>query len=221
MFIITIHTAILCTLVEISKQIQATYVIRCVCIRWETHHPTTLWFEYLFHANFSDVNFGTFTMNPNQTSSNSNHPHEFHLELRNTFLALSYYEKNEDGDQQLKFDPPVYQTRYAAVNSVISMEEWIPHIKKVVIFSWITFNAILVHIKGNFMQFWTADHVFVIFDKELIWNIRTRKNFHWIFTNFRNLLFIFILIGCRIRLCRHEYVLIATSKRASWTNFTG
>lgn len=114
-------------------------------------------------------------MNPNQTSSNSNNPHEFHLELRNTFLALSFYEKNEDGDQQLKFDPPVYQTRYAAVNSVISMEEWIPHIKKVVVFPWITLNAILVHIKCNFTQFWAADHFFVIFDIVLIWDIFTKK----------------------------------------------
>lgn len=159
-------------------------------------------------------------MNPNQTPSNPNNPHEFHLELRNTFLALSFYEKNEDGDQQLKFDPPVYQTRYAAVNSVISMEEWIPHIKKVVVFPWITLNAILVHIKCNFTQFWAANHFFCYFRYSIDMGHfhKKKKYFHRIFTNVRkprHLLFIFILIGCRIRLCRHEYVPIATSKRAS------
>lgn len=162
-----------------------------------------------FTLNFSDVNFGTFTMNPNQTSSNSDNPHEFHLELRNTFLALSYYEKNEDGDQQLKFDPPVYQTRYAAVNSVLTMDEWIPHIKKVVIFSWNTLNAIFVHIKCNFMQFWAARSCIRI-DMEHS-HKKKSQNFH----KFSEFTVHFFIIGCRIRLCRHEYVPIATSKRAS------
>lgn len=70
-------------------------------------------------------------MDPKQTPPTSDSPHEFHLELRDSFRSLSFYEKNEDDGISLKFDPPVYQTRYAAVNSIISMQEWIPHIKKV------------------------------------------------------------------------------------------
>lgn len=56
---------------------------------------------------------------------------EINLELLDTFRSLSSYIKDENGEKQLKFDPPVYQARYSAINAILSMKEWIPHIKKV------------------------------------------------------------------------------------------
>lgn len=58
--------------------------------------------------------------------------YEFNLELRDTARSLSFYHTDENGEKQLKFDPPVYQARYSAINSILTMTEWIPHIKKVI-----------------------------------------------------------------------------------------
>lgn len=57
---------------------------------------------------------------------------EFHLELHDVCRSLSYYETDENGEKQLKFDPPVYQSRYSAINSILTVKQWIPHIKKVI-----------------------------------------------------------------------------------------
>lgn len=71
-------------------------------------------------------------MDSNQSLDNQKHPFEFDFQLRDLCRSLSYYAKNDDGELQLKFDPPVFQARYAAINSILSMQELIPHIKKVV-----------------------------------------------------------------------------------------
>lgn len=57
--------------------------------------------------------------------------YEFKLNLQDTLRSVSFYQTDENGEKQLKFDPPVYQARYSAINSILSVEEWIPHIKKV------------------------------------------------------------------------------------------
>lgn len=57
---------------------------------------------------------------------------EFNLELPDVLRSLSYFITDENGERQLKFDPPVYQARYSAINCILSKKEWIPHIKKVV-----------------------------------------------------------------------------------------
>lgn len=63
--------------------------------------------------------------------SNSKNKFEFNLELDDTMRSLSFYVKDENDVKQLKFDPPVYQSRYSAINNILSIKEWIPHIKKV------------------------------------------------------------------------------------------
>lgn len=65
-------------------------------------------------------------MESNQSSEN-----EFHLELRDVSRSLSYYFTDENGEKQLRFDPPVYQSRYSAINSILTVKQWVPHIKKV------------------------------------------------------------------------------------------
>lgn len=56
---------------------------------------------------------------------------QFELNLHDVFRSLSYYVPDEEGVQQLKFDPPVYQSRYSVIVSILKKKEWIPHIKKV------------------------------------------------------------------------------------------
>lgn len=139
MFIITVHAAVLCTLVEIPKQtgLLMSFVVFTLgetlfspIVRAALHQFSKK--SSSFNLKLTQCAFGTFRMDPKQTPPTPDNPHEFHLELRDSFKSLSFYEKNEDGELSLKFDPPVYQTRYAAVNSIISMQEWIPHVKKVI-----------------------------------------------------------------------------------------
>lgn len=56
---------------------------------------------------------------------------QFDLDLPDVIRSLSFYCTDENGEKQLRFDPPVYQARYSAVISVLSKTDWIPHIKKV------------------------------------------------------------------------------------------
>lgn len=66
-------------------------------------------------------------------ASNSNPIYEFDLILPDVLRSLSFYKDDENGEKQLRFDPPVYQARYSAVLSVLSKTDWVPHIKKVVL----------------------------------------------------------------------------------------
>ena len=65
-------------------------------------------------------------------ASSSNQCFEFELDLPDALRSLSFYGTDENGEKQLRFDPPVYQARYSAVLSVISKDAWAPHIKKVI-----------------------------------------------------------------------------------------
>lgn len=57
--------------------------------------------------------------------------YEFKLDLPDALRSLSFYATDEDKQQQLRFDPPVYQARYSAISSIIDKKQWILHIKKV------------------------------------------------------------------------------------------
>lgn len=59
------------------------------------------------------------------------HEYEFEFDLPDALRSLSFYVNDEDGQQQLRFDPPVYQARYSAISSILDKQKWIPHIKKV------------------------------------------------------------------------------------------
>lgn len=64
-------------------------------------------------------------------ASNSSQTFEFDLDLPDVLRSISFYATDENGEKQLKFDPPVYQARYSAVSSILSKSDWAPHIKKV------------------------------------------------------------------------------------------
>lgn len=70
--------------------------------------------------------------------------YEFNLELSGTVRSLSFYHIDENGEKQLKFDPPVYQARYSAINCILTMKEWIPHIKKVLE------RILKIHVNGHY-----------------------------------------------------------------------
>lgn len=57
--------------------------------------------------------------------------HHFELELNNVFRSLAGYSTNENGEKQLRFDPPVYTQRYSTVLNILSHERWKDEIKKV------------------------------------------------------------------------------------------
>ncbi|XP_055311458.1 small RNA 2'-O-methyltransferase [Sitodiplosis mosellana] len=85
--------------------------------------------------------------------SNQISEYEFNLDLRDTFRSLSYYHTDEEGgDKQLKFDPPVYQARYSAINSILTMKEWIPHIKKVTEFGCADMSLVLLIRRNDHLQ---------------------------------------------------------------------
>lgn len=65
-------------------------------------------------------------------ASISSQTFEFDLDLPDVLRSLSFHCIDENGEKQLRFDPPVYQARYSAVLSVLSKTDWIPHIKKVI-----------------------------------------------------------------------------------------
>lgn len=64
-------------------------------------------------------------------ASNSSQTYQFDLNLPDVLRSLSFYCTDENGEKQLRFDPPVYQARYSAVLSVLSKTDWAPHFKKV------------------------------------------------------------------------------------------
>lgn len=63
--------------------------------------------------------------------SNGSNDHEFVLDLPDALRSLAFFVTDEDGVKQLRFDPPVYQARYSAINTILKKKQWIPHIKKV------------------------------------------------------------------------------------------
>lgn len=56
---------------------------------------------------------------------------EFTMELPELIRSTSLYGIDDDGNKQLKFDPPVYRCRYSAVNTILSLPRWCDHVKKV------------------------------------------------------------------------------------------
>lgn len=79
--------------------------------------------------------------------SNQINGFEFNLKLSDVIKSLSFYHTDDEGgDKQLRFDPPVYQARYSAINAILTMKQWIPHIKKVLRKSNATFEAIRIGI---------------------------------------------------------------------------
>lgn len=58
------------------------------------------------------------------------------LELKGVFRSLARYSTNENGEKQLRFDPPVYTQRYSTVLSILKHEQWKDKIKKVSSLTW-------------------------------------------------------------------------------------
>lgn len=118
-------------------------------------------------------------------ASNSTQSFEFDLDLPDVLRSLSFYSTDENGEKQLKFDPPVYQARYSAVSSILSKADWAAHIKKVILTECLESTLAL-----KFM------------DKK-IWNhFRFRSEFTFD-------------VGDRIWMCRHEFVGADTPNRTS------
>lgn len=65
-------------------------------------------------------------------ASTSSQTLEIDLDLPDVLRSLSFYSTDENGERQLRFDPPVYQARYSAISSILSKNDWAPHIKKVI-----------------------------------------------------------------------------------------
>lgn len=57
--------------------------------------------------------------------------------MDNVFKSLARYDTDENGQQQLRFDPPVYQQRYSAVLNILRHNKWKSQMKKVHIVSMI------------------------------------------------------------------------------------
>lgn len=51
----------------------------------------------------------------------------FELDIESEFRAISFY----DSEQQIRFDPPVYEQRYSAVIRILELERWTKYLKKV------------------------------------------------------------------------------------------
>lgn len=56
------------------------------------------------------------------------------IPLNGVCKAKTYYGLDENGERQIKFEPPAYQQRYAAVLSILSNEKWKEQMKKVILF---------------------------------------------------------------------------------------
>lgn len=56
---------------------------------------------------------------------------EIEIELGPVFKSIAFYDKTDDGQSQLKFDPPVYQQRYSTVLNILKNPKWCEHLKKV------------------------------------------------------------------------------------------
>lgn len=57
--------------------------------------------------------------------------YDFQLPLENFYKSIAYYEKDENGEEQLRFEPPVYQQRYSTVLNILKHPKWESEISKV------------------------------------------------------------------------------------------
>lgn len=65
-------------------------------------------------------------------NSNGSDEYEFKMDLSGALRSLAFYAVNDEtGKKHLRFDPPIYQARYSAINCILTQKQWIPHIKKV------------------------------------------------------------------------------------------
>lgn len=53
------------------------------------------------------------------------------IPLNGSCKGKTYYGLNENGNRQIKFEPPAYQQRYSAVLSILSNDKWKKQMKKV------------------------------------------------------------------------------------------
>lgn len=70
----------------------------------------------------------------------------FELTLNDVFKSNAFYSQNECGEEQLRFDPPVYQQRYSTVLNILQLNQWKNQIKKV-------FHEILSYVKFPSIDF--------------------------------------------------------------------
>lgn len=71
-------------------------------------------------------------MQANQNSKMSKY--QFNFQIRDMLLSLGFYQIDENGEKQLRFDPAVYLSRYSAVSCILNMCEWRDEIKKAILF---------------------------------------------------------------------------------------
>lgn len=69
--------------------------------------------------------------NQNELESECETDFEFDMNLPDMVRSIAYYSLDEDGKNQLRFDPPVYRCRYSAVFAILSLPMWCDQIKKV------------------------------------------------------------------------------------------
>lgn len=70
----------------------------------------------------------------NQPESESETDFEFKMDLPDLVRSIAFYSLDENGKNQLRFDPPVYRCRYSAVYNILSLPMWCDQIKKVRMF---------------------------------------------------------------------------------------
>lgn len=56
--------------------------------------------------------------------------YEFQLKL-DTIKSLSFYRIDDTGNKRIDFDSKVYIVRYATVNAILAMPQWLDQVKKV------------------------------------------------------------------------------------------
>lgn len=57
--------------------------------------------------------------------------HHFDLTLNDVFRSLAHYSTDQDGNKQLRFNPPVYTQRYSSVLNILKHDRFKDEIKKV------------------------------------------------------------------------------------------
>lgn len=67
----------------------------------------------------------------NEPASECETDFEFDMDLPELIRSIAYYSLDEDGKNQLRFDPPVYRCRYSAVYAILSLPMWCDQMKKV------------------------------------------------------------------------------------------
>lgn len=57
--------------------------------------------------------------------------YDFELTLEDFCRSNAFYAKDENGEEHIKFDPPVYQQRYSTVINILKHSKWESQISKV------------------------------------------------------------------------------------------